>query len=97
LAELCGLRLWCLRCRFLGGRHNQLSAMRFQHPFHGRREVDEEVEAIGDLLRLWCPARRPFGIKPATIPRDGYDLWVLLEPGGEALGATLGEQIDDAV
>ena len=68
LSELCGIRLWCLRCRFFGGRHNQLSAMRFQHPFHGGREVDEEMEAIGYLLRLWCPARRPFSIKPATIP-----------------------------
>jgi hypothetical protein len=52
------------------------------------------MEAVGDLLRLRRPARRTFSIQPATIPRDGDDFQVLPEPGGEALGAPLREQID---
>jgi len=52
LAEITNLGLWCLRGRLFNGNQNQLPTALFQHPLHRRREVDEEVEAIGDLLRL---------------------------------------------
>jgi hypothetical protein len=53
------------------------------------------MEAVGDLLRLWCSQRRPFGVQAATIPRDGLDFRVLLQPGGEALSGSIREQVYD--
>jgi hypothetical protein len=53
------------------------------------------MEAVGDLLRLRCPQCRPFGIQAATIPRDGHNFRVLLEPGGETLSGSIREQIYD--
>jgi hypothetical protein len=55
------------------------------------------VKTIGDLLRLWCPEGRTFGIDAATIPRDRHDFRVLPEPFGEAVCISIRKKINNAV
>ena len=55
------------------------------------------MEAVGDLLRLWRPESRSFGVQAATIPRDGLNFRVLFEPGGETLRGSIREQVYDSM
>ena len=85
------IELWWFRRRLFDGRQNQLSAGLFQNALH--REVHQQREAVGDLLRLGCPESRPFGIQAATIPRDVRDFGMLLQPGRETLSGSIRQEV----
>ena len=80
----------------MGGRISCLTSL-LQHPFHRRREIQDEMEPIGYLLRLRRSQCCAFGIQTATITRDRDDFGMLSEPCGEALGGPVRKKVHDAV
>ena len=72
-----------------GWRQDQLPAPLFQHPLHGRGEVQDEMESVGNLLRLWGSQRSALGVKTTAVPSDCHDFGMLLEPFGKTLGGPI--------
>ena len=46
----------------------------------GLAQILQEMKAVGDLLCLRSPVPRSLSIKPAPVPADDLDFWMLPEP-----------------
>jgi hypothetical protein len=66
-----------------------------QLPLDGFPEVLEQVEAVGDLPRLWRALACAVGIKPGAITANNLDLWVALEPLGGGSRRAIWQQVHD--
>ena len=75
----------------------QAGAALLQHALHRRREIQDEVKPIGDLLALRGANRCPFGIEAAAVTGDRCNLRMLLEPFGKALRRPIWQQVHHAV
>ncbi|SEF14826.1 hypothetical protein SAMN05444161_9071 [Rhizobiales bacterium GAS191] len=57
-------------------------------------EGPQQVEAIGDLPRLWRTLARTLGVKPGAVTADNFDLWVPLEPLGGGSRRAIRKQVN---
>jgi hypothetical protein len=70
-------------------------AMSIQHLQEGVRAIAQEMPAVGDLDRLWCPLSDPIRIGPGAIPGDDLDAGVITQPRRKRGGLAVRQEIDD--
>ena len=58
-------------------------------------QILQQMEAIGNLPRLWCAFPRALRIKATTIAADNLDLRVLAEPHGCRRGRAIRKHVDN--
>ena len=68
-----------------------------QETVEGLAEILQQMEAIGDLLRVRRAASGTIRVEIAAIPRDHADTGACVEPRRDRIGGALGEQIDHAM
>lgn len=63
---------------------NQFAAMRFQHPGGGRRQVQDQVESVGRLLRLGSARGRTVRMEARPVTgNDTATKWLTLHPSDD--------------
>ncbi len=67
-----------------------------QQAFQHIAEIGEQVPAVGDLHGPGGTLPRPLGVGPAAVAADDLDTGARFEPGGEASGTRIREEIDRA-
>ena len=73
----------------------QRGAVVEQEGFQGLAEVLDEMEAIDHLHRLGCPPANAVGIEVAPITADHGDRRMLGQPGRDAGGRAVRQQVHD--
>ena len=58
-------------------------------------QILEQVEAIGDLSRLWGTLSSTLGVESAAVAADDLDLGMLAEPSRGAFGGAIRQHVDD--
>ena len=63
-------------------------------PLDGFPEVLQQVEAIGDPLRLWRALSRTIGVEPRTVPADNLNLLVPPQPVRAGCCRSICQEVD---
>ena len=65
-----------------------------EHALKGFAQIDQEVPAIGNLLRLWGTRRDPARVFGGAITGNNFNLGMPLEPGRQGIGGPIRTQIN---
>jgi hypothetical protein len=79
------------------GRRLQRGSLGDQEDLNGFAEVLHEMKAIDDLHRVGGPLANAVRIEGAPIPTDHGDRGMLGQPGRDAGGRTVRQEVDDAM
>jgi DNA invertase Pin-like site-specific DNA recombinase len=72
----------------------EAAAVSTHDPVDGLGEVLQQVETVSDLDRLRRTKPATFGIPARTVTTNHLSAWVSAQPGGEGIGAAVGQQVN---